>query len=490
VAPRSIRLDGPLAHHGILATATFSDGSRRDVTLEIRLSSSAPRVTAIEAGSVAARGDGQAVVAARYGKLAARAPVEVVGVHRPLWYSFRNDVVPMLARVGCSAGACHGANSGKGGLKLSLRGYAPELDYAAITRQLGGRRICREAPERSLLLWKPTLQVRHGGGHVLQIGSREYNTLLGWLREGAPGVDERDPKLTGLTALPGDRTYCPNEHQRVLIRASFSDGHAEDVTERAIFRSNDVAVAKVSDDGEVRALNPGATAVMAKYMDRLAVLRVTGPYSQPANAAAFKERNNYVDDAVSAGLRELNLEPSGLCTDPEFLRQDDYYHFAAIFAQVSGEGPGDVVPANLVAKDAGEVRQPRTGQVMVAEPLDRTDLNLQGEEDRRVKFARWLTGSGSDLFSKNIVNRIWARLFGAGIVEPVDDLRSTNPPRHERLLNALARDLIAHHYDLKCLMATIMRSRTYQASSTPTRANKIDNQFSPTTRCAVFPRRR
>ena len=135
------------------------------------------------------------------------------------------------------------------------------------------------------------------------------------------------------------------------------------------------------------------------------------------------------------------------------------------------------MPQRLLAKEGGEERQPRTGQVMVAEPLDRADLNLHGSEDRRIKFARWLTSAGSEMFSKNIVNRIWARLFGAGIVDPVDDLRSTNPPRNQRLLDTLARDMIGHHYDMKYLMATIMKSRTYQSSSTPTRLNKIDTQF-------------
>jgi hypothetical protein len=549
---------------------------------------------------------------------------------QPPVYSFRNDVVPILARVGCSAGSCHGANAGKGGFKLSLRGYAPEMDYLSITRQLGGRRICREAPERSLFVRKPTMQVRHGGGRVLEKGSPEYDTLLGWLREGAPGVDENDPRLTGLTALPGSRLYRRGERQRILIRATFSDGHTQDVTPRALFRSNDVAVASVSDDGEITALNPGATAIQAKYMDRLAVLRVTVPYARKVNPTVFKARSNFIDDAVYAGLRELNLEPSPPCTDAEFLRrvyldalgtlptadearafldsrsaakrtrlidevmkrpeyasvwalkladlfmmrkehmerkntlalqqwlteqfqinrpwdqlvtdiltasgptqekpqtlwyisrqaqrpnsrgwirspeltgeiaaqvflgtriqcarchnhpterytQDDYYRFAAIFAQVNGDGPGDVVPARLLAKDAGEVRQPRTGELMVAEPLDRSDLKVNGSDDRRARFAAWLTGPGSEMFSKNIVNRVWARLFGIGIVDPVDDLRSTNPPRTQRLLDALSRDLIAHHYDLKYLMGTIMKSRTYQASSTPTRNNKIDTQFS------------
>ncbi len=629
VAPREIQLSGPLAHHGLIATALFPDGARRDVSDAARLSSSAPGVAAVAGREVVARGDGAAMVAVRYDGLVARVSVAVTGARQPASVSFRNDVIPVMARVGCSSGACHGANSGKGGFKLSLRGYAPELDYLSITRQWGGRRISREAPERSLLLRKPTLQVRHGGGRVLEPGSREYGVLLGWLRAGAPGVDVGEPRLSDIAALPGDRAYRRNERQRLLIRATFSDGHAEDVTGRTIFRSNDLGVAKISDDGEVTALAPGATAIQAKYMDRLAVVGVTVPYEQKIHAAAFRSRGNAVDDAVDARLRELNLEPSGPCSDAEFARrvyldllgtlptadearafldsrqpdrrarlidavlqrpeyasvwalklsdlflmrkeymgrkntlalhqwlaeqflqnrpwdqiatdiltaggptrdkpqtlwyvsrqaqrpnshgwirsaeltgeiaaqvflgqriqctkchnhptekytQDDYYHFAAIFAQVNGEGEADVVPALLSTNDKGEMRQPRTGELMTPRPLDHADLRLEGGEDRRVKFARWLTGPGRDMFARNIANRIWARLFGIGIVDPVDDLRSTNPPRNERLMGLLARELIAHGYDLKYLMRLIMNSRTYQASSTPTPANKIDTQF-------------
>jgi hypothetical protein len=110
--------------------------------------------------------------------------------------------------------------------------------------------------------------------------------------------------------------------------------------------------------------------------------------------------------------------------------------------------------------------------------LDHTDLRLRGDEDRRLKFVYWLTrGPGRDAFARSIVNRVWARLFGAGIVEPVDDMRSTNPPRNEQLLDLLTRELIARRFDLKQLMATIMNSRTYQASSRPTPGNRIDTQF-------------
>src|SRR4029079_16998598 len=101
------------------------------------------------------------------------------GVNGRFSYSFTNGVEPTWARLGCSQGACHGAQQGKGGFKLSLRGYAPELDYLAITRESKGRRANRDEPEHSLILRKPLLEVAHGGGKRLLIGSPEYQTLLG-----------------------------------------------------------------------------------------------------------------------------------------------------------------------------------------------------------------------------------------------------------------------------------------------------------------------
>src|SRR5437763_2622375 len=100
--------------------------------------------------------------------------------------SFCNHVIPVLTKVGCNSGACHGALAGKGGLKLSLRGYAPEADHFVLTWQAGGRRVNLLEPARSLMLRKPTLAVSHGGGLRVEVGSPEYDILSDWIASGCP----------------------------------------------------------------------------------------------------------------------------------------------------------------------------------------------------------------------------------------------------------------------------------------------------------------
>src|SRR5262249_28285782 len=114
---------------------------------------------------------------------------------------------------------------------------------------------------------------------------------------------------------------APHGQQHLLVRAIFSDGHAEDVTPRALFRSNDEATATVTDAGVMTAAMPGETAVMARYMDQVATCRVTIPYPFRVPEAAYKARNNVVDDCVMRHLQRLHLEPSPLCTDSEFVRR-------------------------------------------------------------------------------------------------------------------------------------------------------------------------
>jgi hypothetical protein len=160
--------------------------------------------------------------------------------------------------------------------------------------------------------------------------------------------------------------------------------------------------------------------------------------------------------------------------------QEDYYGFAAFFARVGQKSSQEFglfarEPVVMVAA-TGDVRHPKTGAVLRPTPLEGTPIDDE-PLDRRQPLADWLTSSHNEFFAKNLVNRYIGYLFGRGLVEPIDDLRATNPASNEALLNALAQNLIESKYDLKQLLRTIMNSRLYQLDSQPTEANAADERY-------------
>jgi hypothetical protein len=162
--------------------------------------------------------------------------------------------------------------------------------------------------------------------------------------------------------------------------------------------------------------------------------------------------------------------------------QDDYYGLAAFFARLRyRNGPFfreiyDKEETVYVARE-GEVTQPRTGQTMAPKFLGGPVPPLQTGDDRLEVLARWLTAPDNPYFARNVANRLWYHLFGRGIVEPVDDIRGTNPPCNDELLDALTADLVRHHFDRKYLLRTIMKSRTYQLSWQTTPTNADDERY-------------
>ena len=155
--------------------------------------------------------------------------------------------------------------------------------------------------------------------------------------------------------------------------------------------------------------------------------------------------------------------------------QDDFYSMAAFFARVKRKGASEFEQVVYAGPD-GEVKHPKTDQVMPPKPLGGALPQIGEEEDRREALARWLTSPENPYFAKEIVNRTWAQMMGRGIVEPVDDLRLTNPGTNEPLLDALAKDFVAHGYDLKYLLRTIAASAAYQRSSVATANNAKDSR--------------
>src|SRR5206468_4830233 len=121
-------------------------------------------------------------------------------------------------------------------------------------------------------------------------------------------------------------------------------------------------------------------------------------------------------------------------------------------------------------------RNPRTGRTVCPHPLGEGRGPVAPGEDPRRALADWLVSAGNPYFARNLANRVWAHFLGRGLVEPVDDVRATNPPSNPELLDALARRLVEAKFDLRELVRTIVASQTYQRSAEPNSTNERDEQ--------------
>ena len=619
VYPHDIQLTGPRALHRVVVLGRYADGRQWDLTREAKLTSAAPAVARVEGSVIYPVGDGTAEVRVEAGGQTATVKVTVTHASAETPVSFTREVNPLLTKLGCNQGACHGAQHGRGGFKLSLFGFDPEFDHTQIVKSAEGRRVVLADPERSILLSKPSLTMEHGGGERMKPGSWQYNLLKRWLEDGAPEPQRNDPTVTGLEVYPPKRLVRPGEAQQLLVRARWSDGRVEDVTRVAQYDTLNDALAQVDGEGLVRSLDRGEAYIMIRYCGQATVFQITAPYAELASYPDLP-RNNFIDDHLIAKWRSLGLTPSELCSDEHFLRrvyldtigtlptpaevrafladpdpakrakvidrllerpefvdfwalkwgdllrnnrdytqpkgmwafhnwiraslrdnkpvdefareiitaegstftdgpanfyrigpatpadwaettsqvflgvriqcarchhhpfekwsQDDYYGMAAFFVRMGTKSSqefglfGRETVVHL--KTTGEQTHPKKGGVVKPRPLDGEPTD--DPFDRRRKLAEWLTAKDNPLFARNIVNRFWGYTMGRGLVEPLDDLRATNPATNPELLEALARDFAEHDYDLKHLLRTILNSRAYQLSAVVTPGNAADKE--------------
>lgn len=335
ILPSEISLSGPHARQLLLLEEVRDGDIVGQVGGDVKWTTSDAKVVKIEEGRALPVGNGQATITAESGNRKATATVKVMGLDKPFQWSFRNHVESVLAKTGCSSGACHGAQAGKAGFKLSLRGYDPEGDYSTITRQARGRRIVPSDPGRSLLLTKPSGAVPHKGGLRFQPGSREYQVLAEWIAAGTPEPQASDARLERLEILPAGVVLKPNQRQQFMVLAHFSDGHREDVTQWAKYTSTNESVAQVNDIaqtgvgqtggeiGEVKIVGHGEGAISAWYLSKVVIATVTVPFAKPVAAEVFAkaQRRNFIDDLVLEKLENLNIPPSPSATDAEFIRR-------------------------------------------------------------------------------------------------------------------------------------------------------------------------
>jgi len=638
VQPARIELAGNDARHRLLVTAVAADGTLTDVTNTAKFASRDGAIAAVSpAGECVAKGDGQTEIVVNVGGQSQAVAVVVKDAGQVAPVSFLNDVMPILTRQGCNQGACHGKGAGQNGFRLSLRGYAPEWDHGWLTREFSGRRIDTAVPENSLLLQKPLGIAPHEGGKALNHGSREYQVLLRWIAEKAPGPVKTDASVKALEVLPGNRILKLGQEQPLLVRAEYSDGSWRDVTWMTKFESNDAGVIDVTPAGVAKVLRHGETAIRASFQGLVGVVILTAPYDQAVPAERFAGRGNFIDEPVFKKLQGLRIEPSDLCSDEAFIRrvfldtigtlptpaetrsfladkaadkraklidsllnrpeyvdywalqladlfqnrrerdhdvrgtkgvrafhawlreqvaanrpwdelarsvltatgastdnpavgyfivtvgekrdaeksevvasvaqaflgtrigcaechnhplekytQDDYYHFAAFFSRVKLDRKNPVqAPTNLKVgtgdakrdKNPVGVTQPRTGQFLKPQPLDRSQPDVTPESDPRTLLAEWMINPSNEYFAGAMVNRIWKHYLSVGLVEPVDDLRASNPPTNPELWQALLKEFTTHKFDLKHLTRAILNSRTYQLSADTRPTNVTDTRF-------------
>ncbi len=220
--------------------------------------------------------------------------------------------------------------------------------------------------------------------------------------------------------------------------------------------------------------------------DQFARRLVTAQGSTWRNGATtiFRDRREpeEITTLVSQLFLGLRLDCARCHQHPfEVYGQADFYGMAAHFARIGRKGVGLSPPISgseeiIFAKDSGDVRHPLTGEVVPPKPLFAEPSAVAAGEDPRVAFADWMTAPDNPTFAKVAVNRLWAELMGVGLVESVDDLRATNPASNEALLDALANHFREVDYDNKRLLFTILTSHTYALSSLPNATNQGDNR--------------
>ena len=229
VYPQQFVLSGSRERLQLVVTGITAEQQRIDLTRQATYDAGDLSVVSIsDAGLVRAAGDGKLVIQVRYGRHQIECQVTASVAAKPV--SFGHHVLPVLARSGCSGGACHGSPNGKAGFRLSLFGSDMKFDHVSLTRELFSRRVNLIEPEKSLLLTKPTTQIAHQGGKRLEVGEARYELLKEWIAQGCP-ADDAQANCIGIDVFPNNEGLLkkfPHQDQQLSVQASFDDGTVRD----------------------------------------------------------------------------------------------------------------------------------------------------------------------------------------------------------------------------------------------------------------------
>jgi hypothetical protein len=320
--PANFELLDARSRQQLVLTGTFEDGTVRDLTHEATYVSSNPAIVKVEQGIVIPTGTGSATVTAEVGALKTTTTVNIKQFddHRPV--SFQNETLAALTKSGCNMGACHGSPSGKGGFRLSLRGYDPPLDILTLRSEAYARRTNVMEPDASLILRKPLMEVSHAGGRRLRVGDASHTVLRTWIAEGLKLDPKEVPTLQKIEVFPRQRVLNqPAEKQQLTVTGTFSDGSKRDLTALTVFSSSNENVAGVDEQGLVEKTGRGESAILARYLDKMDTSYLTFLEEVPGFAWNNPAEHNFIDQIAFSKMKQLQILPSEICNDEEFLRR-------------------------------------------------------------------------------------------------------------------------------------------------------------------------
>ncbi|MEK0449147.1 MAG: hypothetical protein RL088_1415 [Verrucomicrobiota bacterium] len=629
ISPAEVKLSNAREYAQVLVTARLADGGTADVTRLAKFSADGASVSAT--GIVTPKADGAGKVRAEVAGKTAEVALTVSGSATKPAVDFIQDVNPVMTKMGCNAGACHGAKDGKYGFKLSLRGYDPLYDVRSLKDDLAGRRLNPASPDDSLMLLKASGAVPHEGGQRTRLGDKYYEIVRAWIADGAR-LELNVPRVTAIEVFPKNPVIAePGARQQFRVLATFADGKQRDVTQEAFVESGNMDVLSVSAEtsGLTKTLRRGEAPILARYEGSYAATTLTVMGDRSEFVWKQPETWSRVDELVASKWQRMKIEPSGLCTDAEFVRrvyldltglppsaevvrafiadaapvrtkrdalvdqligspefiehwtnkwadllqvnskflgggvgpfrawirgevaantpydefvrkivtasgsnkenpaasywkilrepaeamentthlflatrfncnkchdhpferwtQDQYYTLGAFFAQTQiADDPasgGAKIAGTAVEKSRalyeivsdkaeGEMIHLRTNKV--APPTFPYPAKADAQGTRRQQLAAWITSPDNRYFASSYVNRLWGYLMGVGLIEPLDDIRAGNPPSNPELLDFLTKEFIGSKFDMRHVLRTICKSRTYQLSIATNRWNEDD----------------
>ncbi len=321
VEPKQIAIGKPNEYAQLLVTATMSDGSRADITRLAKLTATADAASVNARGLVRPTQDGKGTVKIAFMGRTAEVPFTVSGMEQSLKPDYVRDVMPVLSKLGCNMGTCHGAKDGKAGFKLSLRGYDPIFDVLAFTDELASRRANVASPEHSLMLLKASGSVPHEGGQLTVPGELYYETLKAWIGQGAK-LDLKTPRVTSIEIFPKNPVIeRVGGRQQMRVVARYADGYVKDVTAEAFAESGNGDVIEADTTGLMTSLRRGEAAILARFEGAYAATTITVMGDRTGFVWKQPETWGRIDELVAKKWERMKIEPSGLCSDDEFLRR-------------------------------------------------------------------------------------------------------------------------------------------------------------------------